>query len=225
MRTDPARVLVVDDDEAIASAIQLALGGAGYDVQVAADADAAAAIAEVHGSDLAVLDLRLPGPRDGTDLAVRLREGSDLPIIFLTAVDDLETRVTCFSVGADDYLAKPFSMAELLLRIHALLRRSGRLTSGVLRVSDLEVDEGRHVVLRAGLELELTPTEFRILATLARNPGLVLSKLQLLQGVWGYDAYDTNLVEVHVSSLRRKLEACGPRILHTVRGVGYVVRE
>lgn len=224
MRADPVRVLVVDDDGAISGALGLALGASGYDVTSATDVPSALQVAERFRPDLAILDLRLPGDGDGTDLAALLRRSSDLPIIFLTAADDLDARVRCFGAGGDDYLAKPFSMAELILRVHALLRRAGRLSSDEHALADLRIDEQRHHVERSGSEVDLTPTEFRLLLVLVRHPGVVLSKRQLLEDVWGFDAYDENLVEVHLSSLRRKLERHGPRLLHTVRGVGYVAR-
>ena len=221
---DPPRVLVVDDDRGIAGALELALRSEGYDVRIEGDALHGEAAARAFLPHLAVLDLRLPPGDDGVCLARRLRDAGDLPIIFLTAVDDLDTRVACFDAGADDYMAKPFSMAELLLRIRALLRRAGQLSSGVHRLGPLVIDERAHRVVSDDAEVELTPTEFRLLLSLVRSAGQVLSKRQLLEEVWGFDEYDTNLVEVHVSSLRRKLEAHGPRLVHTVRGVGYVVR-
>jgi two-component system, OmpR family, response regulator len=169
--------------------------------------------------DLAALDIRLPGG-DGFELARRLRDERDVPVIFLTARDAVEDRLHGFSLGADDYLVKPFALEELLARVRAVLRRSGRLAAAI-EAGDLIVDEQAGLAARAGGALELTPTELRLLAYLVRNRGLVLSKTQLLTQVWGYDHYDPNVVEVHVSALRRKLEAHGPRILHTVHGLGY----
>jgi two-component system, OmpR family, response regulator len=143
-----------------------------------------------------------------------------VPVIFLTARDSVEDRLLGFSLGADDYLVKPFALEELLARVRAVLRRTGRLAA-VIEAGDLIVDEQGGLATRAGGALELTPTELRLLAYLVRNRGLVLSKTQMLTQVWGYDHYDPNIVEVHVSALRRKLEAHGPRILHTVHGLGY----
>lgn len=142
----------------------------------------------------------------------------------LTAADTVEERLAGFSAGADDYIVKPFSLAELLARVEALLRRSGRLTSAVRQVADVIIDDGARTVVRDGEPMDLTRTEYDLLAVMAKHPGQVLSKVQLLTHVWGFEAYDVNLVEVHVSSLRRKLEAHGPRLIQTVRGVGYVLR-
>jgi two-component system OmpR family response regulator len=169
--------------------------------------------------------VRLPVGPDGYTLARVLRRTGDLPLLFLTAADGLDDRLAGFEAGADDYLVKPFSMAELLARAQALLRRSGRLSSAVTRVGDLVVDHGARTIVRGGESLELTRTEYELLLALAQHPGQVLSKVQLLTQVWGFDAYDTNVVEVHLSALRRKLEAHGPRLVHTVRGIGYVLRE
>jgi len=144
----------------------------------------------------------------------------DVPVCILSARDEVSDRVSGLQAGADDYLVKPFALEELLARVRAVLRRTGRLGAAI-EAADVVVDEQAGLATRAGLPLELTPTELRLLAYLVRQRGLVLSKHQLLTQVWGYDAYDPNVVEVHVSALRRKLEAHGPRILHTVRGLGY----
>lgn len=224
MTIDPPRVLLVEDDQAIAGSIELALAKEGYEVRVEGDAQAGEDAAQSFFPDLAILDIRLPDGEDGMSLARVLRRSSDLPIMFLTAVDDLDSRVEGFEAGADDYLAKPFSMAELLLRVRALLRRSGRLISGVQQVGPLIIDERAHLVVWSDAVIDLRPTEFRLLVTLVHNLGQVLSKSQLLEEAWGFGGYDENLVEVHISSLRKKLEAHGPRVVHTVRGVGYVVR-
>lgn len=219
-----ARVLVVEDDATIRHSLELAFRRAGYDVQSEADGISLADLAETFRPDLAVLDVRLPWGPDGFEIARQLRRTGDLPILFVTAGDSLQARLTGFDAGGDDYLVKPFELEELLARARALLRRSGRLTSQILRVGDLVIEESAHVATRNGTKLELTRTEYELLAVLARHPAQVLSKDQLLSKVWGFDAYDPNLVEVHMSSLRRKLEAFGPRLVHTVRGVGYVMR-
>ncbi len=174
--------------------------------------------------DLAILDVRLPpGTPNGFDLGRLLRRRSDAPLLFLTAADQIEDRLEGFDVGADDYVVKgDFNMAELLARVRALLRRAGRLASGTTEIGDLELDEGSRTVVRGGAKVDLTRTEFDLLAVLARNPDRVFSKVELLSRVWGFDHYDLNLVEVHMSALRHKLEAHGPRLIHTRRGAGYV---
>ena len=219
-----ARVLIVEDDAPIRSAVDVALRGDGYDVRAEADGTDLDRVATEFRPDLAILDVRLPRGPDGYAMARILRASSDIPLLFLTAADGLEDRLAGFEAGADDYLAKPFSVAELLARTQALLRRSGRVVSAVQQVGDLVLDDGGRVALRNGADLGLTRTEFDLLSTLARRPGQVLSKVQLLTQVWGFDNYDPNLVAVHMSALRRKIEAHGPRLIHTVRAVGYVLR-
>ena len=223
LKTQP-RVLVVEDDVPIAAALEIALSSERYEVKVLEDGTALSRVADDFRPDLAVLDVRLPVGPDGYALARTLRDRSTLPILFLTAADAVEDRLAGFTVGADDYLVKPFSMAELLARVQALLRRADRLSSHCWQIADLIVDDGARTVVRGGTALELTRTEYDLLAMLARNVGRVLTKAQLLNQVWGFDAYDVNLVEVHVSALRRKLELAGPRLIHTVRGAGYLLR-
>ena len=183
-----------------------------------------AALVEEFRPDIAVLDVMLPGT-SGLKLARHLREHTQAAVLFLTARDAVADRLAGFEAGADDYIIKPFVMAELLARTRAVLRRSGKLRSGRLQVADLLVDEDSGEVFRAGQAIAVTATELRLLAYLARNRGRVLSKTQILTQVWGYDAYDPNLVEAYVSGLRRKLEANGCRLIHTVRGVGYRLSE
>jgi len=214
----PARVVVVEDEGLVSDAIAAALRAEGlspvvFDDHVGADRVLAEA------PDLLVVDVILPHG-DGFDLARKVLARRDVPVIFVTARDGVRDRLEGFSVGADDYLPKPFALEELLARVRVVLRRRGRL-EGALRVGDLVVDEASGDARRGGAELGLTPTELRLLAFFVRHRGLVLSKPQLLTQVWGYDAYDPNVVEVHVSALRRKLEQAGPRIIHTVHGLGY----
>ena len=217
------RVLFVEDDEAVRNALAIELHAAGYVVQAEADGSSLAEIVESFRHDIAILDVMLPG-RSGFELARELRNKSDLPILFLTAKDAVSSRLAGFSVGADDYVIKPVVVEELLARLRALLRRSGRLEAEVIEVGDLILDEPARVVRRGGITLELTPIEFQLLAFLMRNRGVVLSRLQIMSQVWGYEEHDPNLVHVHMGNLRRKLEAAGPRLIHTVRGHGYVLR-
>lgn len=224
MLSQRPRVLVVEDDAPIRSALELALRGEGYEVCAEPDGCSLGEVVEAFRPDLAVLDVRLPVGPDGYALARTLRGSGDLAVLFLTAADAVEDRLAGFEAGGDDYLVKPFSMAELLARAQALLRRAGRLSSNTWQIGDLVVDDGARSVARGGVPLELTRTEYDLLAMLAQHVGKVLSKTQLLTSVWGFDAYDTNLVEVHMSALRRKLESAGPRLIQTVRGAGYVLR-
>lgn len=221
--TDP-RILVVEDDPSVREALDAALRGDGYEVETAADGAGIADLLDQFRPDLAVLDIRLPEGPDGFAVARRIRKSSDIPILFLSALGELTSRLEGFDAGGDDYVVKPFPMAELLARVRALLRLAGRLSSPVWEIGDLMVDEGARQVVRAGREIELTRTEFDVLAALGRTPGQVVSKERLLSLVWGFGLYDTNVVEVHVSALRRKLEEHGTRVIHTVRGAGYVLR-
>lgn len=224
MRRKRSRLLVVDDDDSIRSTLQVALEEEGYEVRAEADGVTIEKVAERFRPDLAILDVRLPVGPDGYTIARRLRRTSSVPVLFLTAAADLEDRLEGFRAGGDDYLSKPFSVAEVIARVGALLRRAGVSQTSVWEVGDVVIDEQAAKVSRDGAPLELTHTELQLLITLARHPGQVLSKTQLLCQVWGFDAYDTNLVEVHMSSLRRKLEVHGPRIVQTVRALGYVLR-
>lgn len=218
------RLLVVEDDRALRDAIASALRNEGYQVRSTSRSARATDLIEDFHPDCAVLDVRLPDGPSGLDLAKQLRGRSDAPIIFVTAMDALEDRLAGFDVGGDDYLVKPFAMPELLARVGVALRRSGRTAARALAVADVTIDEHGRTASRAGTPIELTPTEFDLLVALARRPGEVLSKRRLLALVWDFDSYDDNLVEVYISTLRRKLEAHGPRLLHTVRGAGYVLR-
>jgi len=222
------RVLVVEDDPVSRDQLVRILEDDGYvvlavadDVLAAGDRQAALEAAAAFRPDLALVDGALPG-NNGVAVARGLRESGDLPIIFVTAADSAEDIYAGFRMGADDYILKPFDPEELSWRVRAVLRRSGHTVAQRLECGDLVLDEGSHLASRAGVALSLTPTEFTILAVLMRNRTRVVPKGQLLAQVWGYDA-DHHLVEVHVSSLRRKLEALGPRMIQTIRGTGYVL--
>jgi DNA-binding response OmpR family regulator len=220
-----ARVLVVEDDDEIAQALQRSLRMEGYEVRIAGDGVAALEDARAFLPDLVVLDLGLPR-MDGLEVARELRERDDTPILMLTARDAVEARVDGLDAGADDYLIKPFERQELLARLRALLRRRPPRGSAQLVVGDLQLNPDTHEVSRGERSIELTQREFELLEYLMRNERIVISRQRLLDEVWGYDPFSTtNTIEVFVSNLRRKLEADGdPRLLHTIRGAGYVLR-
>jgi DNA-binding response OmpR family regulator len=220
-----ARVLVVEDDDAIAQVLQRSLRLEGYEVKLADDGVAALEEAHAFLPDLVILDLGLPR-MDGIEVAKRLRESDDVPILVLTARDAVEARVEGLDAGADDYLVKPFERQELLARLRALLRRRPPRGQAALTVADLRLNPDTHEVTRAGRRIDLTQREFELLEYLMRNERIVISRQRLLDEVWGYDPFSmTNTIEVFVSNLRRKLEAGGePRLLHTIRGAGYVLR-
>jgi DNA-binding response OmpR family regulator len=219
------RVLVVEDDEDIAQALQRSLRMEGYEVRTSADGEDALEQSRAFLPDLVVLDLGLP-KLDGLDVARVLRGQDDVPILMLTARDALESRVEGLDAGADDYLVKPFERQELLARMRALLRRRPPRGSAPLRVGDLALNADTHEVTRGERQIDLTQREFELLEYMMRNERIVISRQRLLDEVWGYDPFSTtNTIEVFVSNLRRKLEADGdPRLLHTIRGAGYVLR-
>ncbi|WP_209559513.1 response regulator transcription factor [Frigoribacterium sp. PvP032] len=215
----PARVLVIDDDPALLSSVVAALGAEGFAVKGLPDGSELPDALRAFVPDLVVLDWMLPGA-SGIRLAATVRTSSDAAVVMLTARDELDDRLRGFAEGVDDYVVKPFSVAELLARISAVLRRRGRIPA-VIEVADLVVDPEAAVTTRSGVALDLTATEQRLLTFLAESRGRTVSKTQILTQVWGYDDYDPNLVEVHLSSLRKKMEREGPRLIHTVRGLGY----
>jgi DNA-binding response OmpR family regulator len=221
---DP-RVLVVEDDEEIALVLQRSLRLEGYEVRIAGDGETALDQSAAFNPDLVILDLGLP-KLDGIEVARRLRSADDVPILMLTARDALESRVEGLDSGADDYLVKPFERQELLARLRALLRRRPPRGAASLTVADLALNPDTHEVSRGDREIELTQREFELLEYLMRNERIVVPRQRLLEEVWGYDPFaTTNTIEVFVSNLRRKLEAGGEaRLLHTIRGAGYVLR-
>jgi two-component system, OmpR family, response regulator MprA len=220
-----ARVLVVEDDDDIAQVLQRSLRLEGYETRIAADGETALDSAAEFVPDLVILDLGLP-KLDGIDVARRLRASDDVPILMLTARDALESRVEGLDSGADDYLVKPFERQELLARMRALLRRRPPRGSASLVVGDVSLNPDTREVRRGERDVELTQREFELLEYLMRNERIVVPRQRLLEEVWGYDPFaTTNTIEVFVSNLRRKLEAGGePRLLHTIRGAGYVLR-
>lgn len=211
--------MVVEDAEAIRLAVQSSLSVAGYVVRARADGTGFEQELNAFHPDLVVLDLMLPG-RDGFALLDVVRGRSDAGVIVLTALDGMPDRLRGLRTGADDYVVKPFDLSELTARVGAVLRRL-RHTPSTMQVGGLVIDVDAGLVLRDGQPVELTRTELRLLGHLAVHRGQVLSKTQLLTSVWGYENYDPNLVEVHISALRKKLESSGERVLHTVRGLGY----
>jgi len=213
------RVLVVEDSETIREMVSEALTDVGYHTDTRCDGEQLEDVLEGLRPDLVVLDVMLPG-RDGFELINVVREFGDVGIVLITARDGLPDRLRGLDGGADDYVVKPFELAELVSRVGAVLRRRGQLPK-VVQIGDVILDVEAGVAARNGHALDLTATELRLLEFLVEQRGRIVSAGQILNAVWGYDAYDPNLVQVHVSSLRRKLEAHGPRILHTVRGLGY----
>ena len=221
------RVLVVDDEDNVTHLVSSALRFDGFETVTADNGSSALAkVAEID-PDLIVLDVMMPG-LDGLGVLNNLRAaGSQVPVIFLTARDTASDRIVGLRAGADDYVVKPFSIEELLARVHAVLRRSvpeaGR--DGVLTVADLELDENSHEVTRAGVEVHLTATEFELLRYLMRNERVVLSKTQILDRVWKYDFQgQSNIVELYIGYLRKKIDNLDPKLIHTIRGAGYVIK-
>jgi two-component system OmpR family response regulator len=219
------RILVVDDEPSIVDAVATALRYEGFEVDEAATGRGALSLVQRQEPDLIVLDWMLPD-LDGIEVGRRLREqGFRCAVLFLTAKDSTENKVEALRAGGDDYVTKPFSLAELVARVQAILRRTaGELPGDVLRFEDLLLDEQRHEVSRAGTPVELSATEFNLLRFFLLNPRRVLSKGQILQNVWHYDfGGSTNVVETYVSYLRRKLDPLGPPLIKTVRQAGYML--
>jgi two-component system OmpR family response regulator len=231
------KVLVIDDEPNIRELVQVALNFHGCSVATGASGEDALQLAQAFDPDLIVLDVLLPDI-DGFEVCKRLRSvANDVPVIFLTARDATADTVTGLTLGGDDYITKPFSVEALVARVRAVLRRTARQrgrteasepsddSQGTLRVADLELDEDHWTVHRGGVQVELSPTEFRLLAYLMRNQGLMLTRKQLLDNVWGWEyAGQSQVLETYVSYLRRKLDPLGPPLIHTQRGVGYSLR-
>jgi two-component system, OmpR family, response regulator len=216
---------VVDDDRIVRQAIVRALDAAGYATAACGSADEAVATAEEHRFDLAVLEMVLGGEVVGLELGRRLRRQADVLLVFATGHTDLADRLAAFEAGGDDYLVKPFPVEELVVRVRAVLRRTGRTAGEPLVVGRLSVDEPAGEVRFAGTEVRLGARALALLAALARNAGQVMSKARLLHQVWGSEAVDENLVEVQISSLRRRLGPGAAGVIRTVRGVGYMLDD
>jgi two-component system, OmpR family, response regulator MprA len=225
--TRVARAVVVDDDERLLRVLKRGLRAHGFDVETFADSQDALAYMETRAVDVAVLDVTMPD-LDGVTLCRQLRRTNDMPILMLSARDTVPDRILGLESGADDYLTKPFELAELAARMRALLRRQERAGGGadMLEYGDVGLNTRRHEVTRAGRVIDLTPTEYRLLELFMRNPETLLGREQLTLQVWGYDGGGSNYVDVHVGHLREKLEAGGgSRILQTVRSFGYMLRQ
>jgi two-component system response regulator MprA len=224
------KILVVDDERAVRESLRRALELEGYEIELAADGEEALRRLTLEPPvDATILDVLMPGV-DGLEVCRRLRSsGSMVPVLMLTARAEVDSRVTGLDAGADDYLPKPFALAELLARLRALLRRAGNgdASTDLLRFADLELDPGTREVRRAGDLIELTRTEFSLLELFLRNPRQVLTRSVIFERVWGYDFGPTsNSLDVYIGYLRRKTEAGGKsRLIHTVRGVGYAIRD
>jgi two-component system OmpR family response regulator len=225
---NPINVLVVDDESVLADMVSMALRYEGWNISTAGDGASAIASARSQRPDVVVLDVMLPD-MSGLDVLHKLREGNpQLPVLLLTAKDAVEDRIAGLTAGGDDYVTKPFSIEEVVLRLRALLRRTGVTTvdSGAqLVVGDLVLDEDSHEVTRAGEPISLTSTEFELLRFMMRNSKRVLSKAQILDRVWSYDfGGRSNIVELYISYLRKKIDNGREPMIHTLRGAGYVLK-
>jgi two-component system OmpR family response regulator len=224
----PVRVLVVDDEENLTELLRMALRYEGWDVRSAGTGMAAVRAAREFQPDAVALDMMLPD-FDGMEVLRRMRaDNPNVPVLFLTARDAVEDRVAGLTAGGDDYVTKPFSLEEVVARLRALMRRTAIMNEGsdsVLVVGDLTLDEDSHEVTRGGHQIALTATEFELLRYLMRNPKRVLSKAQILDRVWNYDfGGQANVVELYISYLRKKIDAGRQPMIHTMRGVGYVLK-
>ena len=220
------RVLVVDDEDNISFLVESALQLNGIETAKAADGHQALAMVRTFNPQAIVLDVMMPG-LDGFEVLRRLRsDGVKVPVLFLTARDAVDDRVHGLTMGGDDYIVKPFAIAELVARVRLALRHAGTVEDGgVLSLADLEMDQQAHRVTRAGQPITLSPTEYKLLRYLLLNSGRVLSRAQILDHVWNYDfGGDASVVETYMSYLRRKVDTVQPKLLHTVRGVGYTLR-
>jgi two-component system copper resistance phosphate regulon response regulator CusR len=221
------KILYVEDDPEAQAFVSRALRESGFVVDTAGDGDAGFELASAGAYDVLILDVKLPG-MSGFELLRRLRRGGrDVPVLFLTAQGEVGSRIEGLELGADDYLAKPFALAELLARIRAVARRQQRQAKdGVVRVGDLVVDTERHHVERGGRRIQLTPKEFQLIEYLALNVGYVVSRSMIAEKIWGhgFESY-SNAIDVHVNNLRKKIDRGGAKLIHTVKGLGYVLEE
>ncbi|MGI5500461.1 response regulator transcription factor [Lentzea sp. CA-135723] len=224
-RVERGRLLVVEDEPSIRELLCASLRFAGFTVASAATGSEALTAARSDLPDLVLLDVMLPD-RDGFEVVRRLRsDGVRVPVLYLTARDSPDDRVTGLTIGGDGYITKPFSLEEVIARVTAVLRRTRPGAPELLTCGDLSLDVDSHVVRRGVRVVELSPTEFRLLHYLMRNSGRVLSKAQILDQVWSHDFDgDVGVVESYISYLRRKVDSSGPRLIHTVRGLGYMIR-
>jgi two-component system copper resistance phosphate regulon response regulator CusR len=221
------KVLYVEDDPEALAFVSRALRESGFVVDTAGDGESGLELASAGAYDVLILDVKLPG-MSGFELLRRLRRGGrDVPVLFLTAQGEVSHRIEGLELGADDYLAKPFALAELVARVRAVARRRLRLSAeGVVRVADLVVDFERHYVERAGKRVQLTPKEFQLLEYLATNAGYVVSRSMIAEKIWGhgFESY-SNAIDVHVNNLRKKVDRGARKLIHTVKGLGYVLEE
>ncbi|WP_308116720.1 response regulator transcription factor [Prescottella equi] len=227
--TPQVRVLIVDDEPSLVELLSVSLRFQGFEVETATNGAEGLDKARAFRPDALILDVMMPG-MDGFGMLRRLRaDGVDAPVLFLTARDAVEDKVTGLTIGADDYVTKPFSLEEVVTRLRVILRRAGRSDdkqSARVTFADLELDDDTREVWKAGEPVSLSPTEFTLLRYFMVNAGTVLSKPRILDHVWNYDfGGEVGVVESYVSYLRRKIDTTEPRLIHTLRGVGYVMRE